>query len=105
VAPTGKGWLHEIKHDGYRLIVRRDGDQVQIITRGGYDWTHRYPQIVRGALALKTKSFVLDGEGVVCGPDGMADCASIRERTAVALGEGSLLRLQGAVAILLCHRS
>ena len=49
----GEDWLHEIKHDGYRLLVRKDGDAVSIITRGGYDWTERYPLIVAGALRLR----------------------------------------------------
>jgi len=62
--PAGAEWLHEIKHDGYRLMIRKDGDTVSIITRGGYDWTERYPLIVAGALRLRG-SFVIDGEGVV----------------------------------------
>ena len=41
--PSGLGWVHEIKHDGYRLIVRRDGKAVRLFTRRGYDWTDRYP--------------------------------------------------------------
>ena len=76
--PSGPNWIHEVKHDGYRLIVRRDDDQVTIVTRGGYDWTDRYPQIVRGALSLRCKSFVLDGEGVVTGADGITDFAGLR---------------------------
>ena len=44
--PSGPEWLHEIKHDGFRLRVKRDGDRVRLITRGGYDWTKRYPWIV-----------------------------------------------------------
>ncbi len=78
--PRGEAWIHEIKHDGFRLIVQRRGDQVKIITRGGYNWTERYPQIVRGALALKSKSFTIDGEGVVCGADGIADFALLHSR-------------------------
>jgi ATP-dependent DNA ligase len=34
----GPDWLHEIKYNGYRLRVDRDGDRVRLITRGGYDW-------------------------------------------------------------------
>jgi hypothetical protein len=40
-------WVHEIKHDGYRLIVRRDGEAVRLFTRRGYDWTERYPPSLR----------------------------------------------------------
>jgi ATP-dependent DNA ligase len=43
---TGPEWLHEIKYDGFRLRVERDGDRVRLITRGGYGWTRRYPWIV-----------------------------------------------------------
>jgi ATP-dependent DNA ligase len=43
--PAGPDWVHEIKHDGYRLQVRRDGDTVRLFTRRGHDWTERYPAI------------------------------------------------------------
>ena len=36
--PSGALWVHEIKHDGYRLMVRRDGSRVRCFTRGGHDW-------------------------------------------------------------------
>jgi ATP-dependent DNA ligase len=42
IVPDGPDWLHEIKYDGYRLRVDRDGDRVRLITRAGYDWTKRY---------------------------------------------------------------
>ena len=38
VPPVGDHWLHEIKHDGFRLMVRRDGDRVRLFTRNGHDW-------------------------------------------------------------------
>jgi ATP-dependent DNA ligase len=47
--PSGTDWVHEIKHDGYRLIVRRDGPTVRLFTRRGYDWTDRYPAIAGAA--------------------------------------------------------
>jgi ATP-dependent DNA ligase len=64
--------VHEVKHDGYRLIVRRDGDTVRLFTRRGYDWTARYPAIASTAAKLRARSFTLDGEACVCGPDGVA---------------------------------
>jgi bifunctional non-homologous end joining protein LigD len=70
--PTGPDWVHEIKHDGYRLIVRRDGETVRLFTRRGYDWTERYPAIAAAAAKLRARSFTLDGEAVVCGEDGVA---------------------------------
>jgi bifunctional non-homologous end joining protein LigD len=65
-APAGPGWVHEIKHDGYRLIVRRVGEMVRLFTRRGYDWTDRYPAIARAAAKLRAKSFTIDGEAAVC---------------------------------------
>jgi hypothetical protein len=44
--PSGPDWYHEIKYDGFRLRVERNGDRVRLFTRGGYDWTKRYPWIV-----------------------------------------------------------
>jgi bifunctional non-homologous end joining protein LigD len=70
--PAGADWVHEIKHDGYRLQVRRVGDTVRLFTRRGYDWTGRYPAIVATAMQLRARSFTLDGEACVCGPDGVA---------------------------------
>jgi ATP-dependent DNA ligase len=49
MVPASPEWLHEIKFDGYRLRVERNGDRVRLITRGGYDWTERYPWINRPA--------------------------------------------------------
>jgi bifunctional non-homologous end joining protein LigD len=71
-SPSGPGWVHEIKHDGYRLIVRRDGETVRLFTRRGYDWTDRYPAIAGAAAKLRARSFTLDGEAVICGADGVA---------------------------------
>jgi hypothetical protein len=47
--PSSADWVHEIKHEGYRLIVHRDGDTVRLFTRRGHDWTGRYPAIARAA--------------------------------------------------------
>jgi bifunctional non-homologous end joining protein LigD len=71
--PTGAEWFHEVKYDGYRLRVERDGDRVRLITRGGYDWTRRFPWIAEAALRNRGKQFVIDGEAVILGVDGIAD--------------------------------
>jgi bifunctional non-homologous end joining protein LigD len=71
--PDRPEWLHEVKYDGYRLRVERDGDRVRLITRGGYDWTKRYPWIVEAALKNRSQHFVIDGEAVVLGVDGISD--------------------------------
>ena len=71
--PAGPDWFHEIKHDGYRLIVQREGKRVRLLTRRGYDWSDRYPLIVQAALRLRKTSFVIDGEAVVLGSEGISD--------------------------------
>jgi bifunctional non-homologous end joining protein LigD len=71
--PSSPDWLHEIKFDGYRLRVERNGDRVRLITRGGYDWTKRFPWIVEAALKNRQKHFVIDGEAVILGVDGYSD--------------------------------
>ncbi len=71
--PNGPDWLHEVKYDGYRLLVIRDLERVRLITRGGHDWTKRSPWIVEAAAKNRTKQFVIDGEAVVLGVDGVSD--------------------------------
>ena len=71
-ATFGPDWVHEIKHDGYRLIVRRDGKAVRLFTRRGHDWTDRYPAIAAAGAKLRARSFTLDGEAVISGADGVA---------------------------------
>jgi bifunctional non-homologous end joining protein LigD len=98
IAPSGPQWVHEIKHDGYRIIVRRTGDLVRLQTHGGYNWADRYPWIVEAARALKVRSVVIDGEAVVCGPDGVSDFERLHSRAydhAAFLYAFDLLELNG----------
>lgn len=78
--PPGPDWIHEIKHDGYRLIVRRDGERVRLFTRNGHDWTRRYPLIAEAALRHRASSFVIDGEAVLLGADGISDFNGLHSR-------------------------
>ena len=78
--PDRPDWLHEIKYDGYRLRVERNGDRVRLITRNGYDWANRYPWIVEAALKNRIKQFVVDGEAVVLGIDGIPDFNALHSR-------------------------
>jgi bifunctional non-homologous end joining protein LigD len=71
--PTGPEWVHEIKHDGYRLIVRRKDDRVRLYTRRGFNWSHRFPLIAEAVRRLKVRSAMIDGEAVVCGGNGRSD--------------------------------
>jgi bifunctional non-homologous end joining protein LigD len=73
-------WFHEIKHDGYRLIVQRDGKRVRLFTRNGFDWSDRYPLIVEAALRNRNSSFVIDGEAVLLGVDGVSDFDALHSR-------------------------
>jgi ATP-dependent DNA ligase len=59
--PPGDGWLHEIKHDGYRMLVWRDGETVRLYTRGGHDWSKRFPSVVDAArrLPLGERDFII----------------------------------------------
>ena len=65
--PNRPEWIHEIKHDGYRLIVQREGDRVRLFTRNGHDWSGRYSRITEAALRIGNTSFVIDGEAVLLG--------------------------------------
>ena len=63
--PTGRLWVHEIKHDGYRLMLRRDGLRVRCFTRNGHDWANRFPGIAYAASKILASSFLIDGEAVI----------------------------------------
>src|SRR5438309_379018 len=78
--PSGPDWLHEIKYDGYRLLVQREGKRVRLLTRSGYDWTDRYPLIGEAALRNSATSFVIDGEAVLLGVDGISDFNGLHSR-------------------------
>jgi ATP-dependent DNA ligase len=69
---VGPQWVHEIKHDGYRLIARKRGGRVRLFTRRGYDWTARYPLIHEAVAAIPAGSVVLDGEAVYCDNAGVS---------------------------------
>jgi ATP-dependent DNA ligase len=73
-------WVHELKHDGYRLMVRRDGARVRCFTRNGHDWTDRFPSIVEAAQRFTASSFLIDGEAVIFGDDGVHDFSALRSR-------------------------
>jgi bifunctional non-homologous end joining protein LigD len=60
--PSHPDWIHEVKHDGYRLIVQREGKRVRLWTRNGYDWSGRFPLITEAALRVKLDRFVVDGK-------------------------------------------
>jgi bifunctional non-homologous end joining protein LigD len=78
--PPGEGWLHEIKHDGYRLIARRMEDHISLYTKSGFNWSKRYPRVVAGLALLKVSSIVLDGEVACVEDDHKADFNKLHSR-------------------------
>src|SRR5258706_10487912 len=62
--PSGSEWLHEIKHDGFRVIARKRGAQVRLSSRPGNDLTYRFPLIVETLARLRARSCIIDGEAV-----------------------------------------
>ena len=74
--PSGPGWLHEIKHDGYRLMARRDPVGIRLITRRGNDWSDRFPLVVEAVNHLKVRSCLIDGEVVCCDERGLPPSSS-----------------------------
>jgi bifunctional non-homologous end joining protein LigD len=69
--PSGGIWLHEIKHDGFRVIARKDGPRVRLYSRPGNDLTYRFPLIVEALGRLHSFSCIIDGEAVACDHKGM----------------------------------
>ncbi len=78
--PAGPGWLHEIKHDGFRIMARRDGRGVRLYTRNGYDFADRFPQVVQAVLSLPVRSCFIDGEVIVVDEHGLSTFDLLRYR-------------------------
>jgi bifunctional non-homologous end joining protein LigD len=78
--PTGALWLHEIKHDGFRVIARKDGARVRLYSRPGNDLTDRFSLIVEAMARLRSRSCIVDGEAVACDERGIAAFDRIRYR-------------------------
>ena len=66
--PSGPGWVHEIKHDGFRMMVRRDVAGVRLLTRNANDWTGRFPLIFVTAAALQVRSWSATQAPAGCRP-------------------------------------
>lgn len=69
-APSGPGWVHEIKYDGYRFIAMRENRRVKIVSRNGIDWTAKLPALRAAVLALPCRDCILDGELVAFDAEG-----------------------------------
>jgi bifunctional non-homologous end joining protein LigD len=78
--PSGSQWLHEIKHDGFRVIARKKGAQVRLYSRPGNDLTYRFPLIVETLKRLRSRSCIIDGEAVACDENGVTSFNRVRYR-------------------------
>ena len=93
VPPSGPGWLHEIKHDGYRILARR-----WLITPNGSDFTDRFPYMAAALELLPVRSCIIDGEAIVCDESGLAVFELIRShgsKMSAVLCAFDLLELDG----------
>ncbi|MGO7847570.1 non-homologous end-joining DNA ligase [Rhizobium ruizarguesonis] len=77
--PKGREWVYEIKWDGYRLAVHIEPTGVRILTRGGHDWTPRFPAIEQAAKQLAVATAILDGEAVVLDEQGRSDFGLLQQ--------------------------
>ncbi|WP_132575347.1 non-homologous end-joining DNA ligase [Rhizobium sp. BK591] len=77
--PTGDEWSWELKWDGYRLAVHIEPQGIRILTRGGHDWTHRFPAIEQAARALGPATMIIDGEAVVLDEEGRTDFGLLQQ--------------------------
>lgn len=78
--PRGDGWVHELKHDGYRLQIHVRNGRVRLYTMNGADWTKRYPRIVAEAARLR-EPLIIDAEVVCLDGNGVADFEALHSRT------------------------
>ncbi|MGF2075892.1 hypothetical protein, partial [Enterococcus casseliflavus] len=69
-APEGDEWLHELKFDGYRILARREGDAVSLLSRRRNEWTDKFPTVKRALLGLAARTALVDGEVAAVLPDG-----------------------------------
>jgi ATP-dependent DNA ligase len=96
--PSGEGWVHEIKHDVFRIIARKDGERVRLYSRPGNDTTRRFPLIVETLARLRARSYIIDGEAVACDDNGIASFSLLRHRhhdASVFLYAFDLIELNG----------
>jgi bifunctional non-homologous end joining protein LigD len=70
--PAGPGWIHEIKHDGFRILAHRQGRAIRLVTRNSNDLSDRFLLAAEAIEALPVRSCVIDGEAIVCDDNGLA---------------------------------
>jgi bifunctional non-homologous end joining protein LigD len=87
--PEGPEWIHEFKFDGYRVVAFVDRGDVRLQTRGGLDWTAKFPTVAAACGQLKLDNAVLDGEVVALNEQGVSDFQNLQQ--ALHQGSGSLI--------------
>lgn len=85
--PPGEDVLHEVKYDGYRVLIARADDDVRLYTRSGLDWTQRFRSLIPAIKALPARRFLIDGEVVAYDDTGRTDFSALQ----AALGDGGQL--------------
>jgi bifunctional non-homologous end joining protein LigD len=75
--PAGPGWLHEVKHDGFRILARKQGEDVAVWSRRGALFNDKFHRIAEAVGALPVDNALIDGEAVVFLPDGHSDFAAL----------------------------
>jgi bifunctional non-homologous end joining protein LigD len=96
--PAGPGWIHEIKHDGFRIIAQRDPSGVGLFTRKGFDLADRFSLAATAIAKLPARSCVIDSEAIACDERGLSVFDMIRWRqhdAGVTLCAFDLLELDG----------
>src|SRR5262245_53323282 len=76
--PSGDEWLHELKHDGYRILGRLDHGRARLLSRNGRDWTDHFPAVARGVERVPAEQAMLDGEVAVLLPDGTSSFQALK---------------------------
>ena len=82
--PIGDGWIHELKHDGFRIVALKDGDEVRLWSRNGRNWSAEFVAITAAVMALPVTRIVLDGEAVAHCPEGLPDFHALLGRAGCA---------------------
>jgi bifunctional non-homologous end joining protein LigD len=77
-APSGEGWVHEIKFDGYRIQARLDHDKVRLLTRKGLDWTAKFPNVAEAVAKLGANTALIDGEVVIEDENGISTFSGLQ---------------------------
>jgi bifunctional non-homologous end joining protein LigD len=77
--PTGSAWLHEVKYDGYRVLVAVSGGEAKVFTRSGLDWTEKFPEVAEAAAGLDVDSALIDGEVVALDQKGKPSFSALQD--------------------------